>query len=70
MHILELKDTVKNRRESLNLTQEMLADLTSVSLRTIKQIESGKGNPQLSTLLKIGDVLGLSLEYKVKTIAS
>ena len=50
----------------LKVTQEMLADLSGVGLRTLKQFESGKGNPTLETLQKLGDALGMELTFKVK----
>ena len=58
--------TIKERRESLEVTQEMLANLSGVGLRTVKQFESGKGNPTLQTLRKLSDTLGLDIELKVK----
>jgi len=66
MHFLELINTIKERRESLKVTQEILAELSGVGLRTLKEFESGKGNPTLSTLQKIGDALGLELFLRVK----
>ncbi|MFC3561163.1 helix-turn-helix domain-containing protein [Pedobacter jamesrossensis] len=66
VHFLELINTVKERRESLKVTQEILAELSGVGLRTLKEFESGKGNPTLSTLQKIGDALGLELFLRVK----
>ncbi|MCU0340193.1 MAG: HipA domain-containing protein [Spirosomaceae bacterium] len=36
--------TLKARREMLQVTQETLAELSGVALRTVKQLESGKGN--------------------------
>jgi transcriptional regulator with XRE-family HTH domain len=70
MHFKELIKTVKERRESLQVTQEGLADLSGVGLRTLKQLESGKGNPTLLTLQKISDVLGMEVCLKVKNISS
>jgi transcriptional regulator with XRE-family HTH domain len=67
MHFEEIIDIVKGRRESLRVTQEMLADLSGVGLRTLKQFESGKGNPTLMTLWKLGDALGLEVSLKVKS---
>ena len=61
MHFKELIKTVKERREALQVTQERLAELSDVGLRTLKQFESGKGNPTLSTLQKISDVLGMEV---------
>lgn len=66
MHFAELIRTIKERRETLQVTQEALAELSGVGLRTLKQFESGKGNPTLSTLHKLSDVLGLEICLKIK----
>jgi transcriptional regulator with XRE-family HTH domain len=68
MHFSNLISSIKNRRETLQVTQESLADLSGVGLRTIKQFESGKGNPKLETLQKLGDALGLELKFDVKEL--
>lgn len=59
---------IKERRALLGLTQQDLADYTGLSLRIIKSIESGKGNPSVGTLTKIADILGLELILKVKEV--
>jgi transcriptional regulator with XRE-family HTH domain len=68
MHFSELIKTIKERREVLQVTQEGLAELSGVGLRTLKQFESGKGNPTLSTLHKISDVLGMEVCLKIKNV--
>ncbi len=68
MHFSELIKTIKERREVLQVTQEKLAQLSGVGLRTLKQFESGKGNPTLSTLQKLADVLGMELCLKIKNL--
>jgi transcriptional regulator with XRE-family HTH domain len=68
MHFQKLIETVKERREIMQVTQETLAELSGVGLRTLKQFESGKGNPTLSTLQKLADVLGMEVCLKVKTM--
>lgn len=68
MHLSELIKTIKKRREALQVTQEGLAALSGVGLRTLKQFESGKGNPTLSTLQKISDVLGMEVCLKIKNV--
>lgn len=60
---------IKERREALKVTQETLAELSGVGLRTLKQFESGKGNPTLLTLEKLADVLGLEVCLKLKKIS-
>ena len=69
MHFEEIVNSIKERREMLKVTQESLAELSGVGLRTIKQFESGKGNPTLQTLQKIADLLGLELTLKLKNIS-
>lgn len=66
MHYQDIVHAVKARRESLNVTQDTLAQLSGVALRTLKQFESGKGNPTLQTLQKLGDALGLEMTVVVK----
>jgi transcriptional regulator with XRE-family HTH domain len=61
MHFQKLINTIKERREMLKVTQETLAELSGVGLRTLKQFESGKGNPTLLTIEKLADVLGLEI---------
>jgi transcriptional regulator with XRE-family HTH domain len=67
MHFENLINTIKERRDNLKVNQENLAKLSGVGLRTLKQFESGKGNPTLRTIQKIVDVLGLEVCLKVKT---
>ena len=65
-HTMELKDIMKQRRETLSLTQQDLAEMAQVGLATIKDIERGKGNPALSTVKKILEVLGIEIDYRVR----
>ncbi|MGB3343751.1 MAG: helix-turn-helix transcriptional regulator [Aequorivita sp.] len=68
MHFNKLIATIKERREMLQVTQETLAQLSGVGLRTLKQFESGKGNPTLATLQKLADVLGMEVALKIKDL--
>ncbi|NJX16676.1 helix-turn-helix transcriptional regulator [Tamlana crocina] len=69
MHFVKLIEIIKKRRETLQVTQEMLADISGVGLRTLKAFESGKGNPTAETLIKLADALGLELTLQVKSKA-
>ncbi len=69
MHYTELIETIKSRRIALHVNQETLSLLSGVGLRTLKEIESGKGNPTLSTIQKLADALGLDLCFKVKDLS-
>ena len=66
MHYKDLIKALKNRREELGVTQDYLAELAGVGLRTLKEIESGKGNPTFETLNKLAEVLGMELKLEVK----
>lgn len=69
MHFEEVIKSIKERRQMMQVTQETLAELSGVGLRTLKQFESGKGNPTLQTLQKLADVLGMEISLRLKTIS-
>lgn len=57
---------MKERRKTLSLSQNDLAELSELGLATIKDIERGKGNPSMATVSKIMDVLGMEIIYRVR----
>ena len=61
-------ELIKERRAVLGLTPQDLADYTGLSTRIIKSIEAENGNPSLSTLEKIIEVLGLEIVMQVKGV--
>jgi transcriptional regulator with XRE-family HTH domain len=63
---MSLHTTIKERRTILRLTQQDLAEMSGVGLRTLKEIESGKGNPSLAILNKIADILGMEVKLVIK----
>jgi DNA-binding XRE family transcriptional regulator len=68
MHLENIILQIKQRREELQITQETLAEIAEVGLRTLKQFESGKGNPTLQTITKISEVLGMELKLQIKPL--
>jgi len=66
MHLQDIGIRIKERRSILGITQKDLAGISGVGLRTIKDIETGGGNPSFDTLVKVLDVLGLELDLKIK----
>ena len=68
MHFDVLIKSIKERRESLKVTQETLAQLSGVGLRTLKEFESGKGNPTIHTLEKLANALGMELCLKLRNM--
>ena len=67
---MELKDIMKQRRAKLEITQQDLAELAQVGLATVKDIERGKGNPSISTVKKILEVLGMKIDYRLRKYSS
>lgn len=59
-------DVIRKRRELLRLLQPDLAAIAGVGLRTLQQVETGKANPSIGTLLKIIDPLGLTIRLLLK----
>jgi len=68
MHIDTLISRYKERRDMLKVTQETVANLSDVSIRTLKQFECGKGNPTVKTLIQLADAVGLELVLEVKQL--
>ncbi len=64
--LLQLKDLIVSRRKELNIKQDELASLTEIAIRTIRDLENGKGNPSLETLDKLMGVLGIQLNFSLK----
>lgn len=58
---------IKNRRKVLNVTQQQLADIAGITVRTLNSIESDKGNPSYATIVKLLDILGYKLIPVLKT---
>lgn len=66
MTLGKIIEQIKERRAILNVTQETLSEISGVGLRTLKQFESGKGNPTLQTLQKLCDALGMEIKLETK----
>lgn len=59
-------EEIKLRRKTLAISQRDLAEMADVGLATIKDIEREKGNPSLSTISRILDVLGMEVLFRVR----
>ena len=60
----DVSKTLRERRRELGVSQADLARLSGLSLHGVSDIETGKGNPTLETLLKLVEVLGLGILLK------
>ena len=61
----EIGRYVVERRDTLDISQARLAELSGVSVHTLSNLETGTGNVTLDTLLKVVGILGLKLEIGV-----
>ena len=51
-----ISEMLKDARKEANITQEQLAEKTGTKKSYISRIENGKGNIQLSTLIRIFEI--------------
>ena len=56
-----------DQRHNLNLSQRDLAEMCGLPHSSVARIESGKSSPNLTTLLKIFDTLGLTLTVQANS---
>ncbi|MGN0151615.1 MAG: helix-turn-helix domain-containing protein [Wujia sp.] len=54
---------IKERRQSIGITQEHIANLLNVNPSHISNIECGRANPSLTALVKIANILECSVDY-------
>ena len=54
-------NTIKQLRESQNMTQAELAEKIGVSSKTVSKWETGKGLPDISLLQPLAQILGISV---------
>ena len=65
--LTELGKILKERRLSLNLSMEYVAQKANITRSTLWAIESGKGGCSIKTLLSLTNVLSLELSLSGKT---
>ena len=63
---IEISKKIKLRRKQLKYTQRDLSELTAISERTIRSIENGEGNTNITFWYKILNVLGLEMKITFK----
>jgi transcriptional regulator with XRE-family HTH domain len=66
MNLIKIGELYRKRRTTLGIRQEDLSEMSGVNMRTIQQVEMGKGNPSFATLEKIAFILGLEILVQVK----
>ncbi len=50
----------------MGIDQKTLAELAGISVHALSDLESGKGNPTLSTLRRVLNTLGLTLQVTIR----
>ena len=65
MNKAEIGKYIIERRDTLRISQAYLAELSGVFVHTLSNLETGKGNVTLDTLLKVAGVLGLKVKVGV-----
>ena len=58
---MKVNERIKYYRKKLSITQSELAQKTGISLRALSNYETGLRKPPLEVLLKIADVLDISV---------
>ncbi len=66
MLVSEIGEQIKERRDTLGITQPDLAEMAGISVNTLYKIETGQANPTLKVVNKIARVLGLELRLATK----
>ena len=64
---MEVRNVVKERRKELGISQVDLAEMSGLSLATIKNIERGEGNPSYETISRLLEVLGMEISFRVRS---
>lgn len=54
---------IKERRQTVGITQEHIANELDVNPSHISNIECGRANPSLTVLIKIANILKCSVDY-------
>ena len=60
-----LSENLFKLRKERHLTQEEVAEGTSVVLRSYRRYEMGEREPVASTLIKMADFYGVTIDYLV-----
>ena len=61
-------ENVRFWRHGRGLTQQQLAERAGMHVVQISKLESGKANPQLSTMRKVAEALGTRLVLDLKPL--
>ena len=60
---MSLGQRVRKRRSALQITQQELASILGITSQHVSAIEKDKWSPSLTLLPKLGEALGVSVDY-------
>jgi len=66
---MDLGSFVREKRRSMRLTQQQLADLAGVGLNFVYQLEKNKQTVQLDCTKLVIDALGYEIDFKPKMMS-
>ncbi len=65
--LIKIGVEIKKRRKLLQIIQPDLAEIAGISLRSLIDIETGKGNPTFIQLLKVLNSIGLRIKIESRS---
>lgn len=57
---------IKKQRKAVKLTQERIAEELNISVKHFSEVERGIAGLSVENLIKLSDILGVSIDYMVK----
>ena len=63
---IEMGKRLKEKRKSLGLTQEQLAEKLNISIKHYGGVERGIAGLSIENLIELSNILGVSLDYLLK----
>lgn len=61
-HMVNLGKFISERRKAKGYTQQEVADVMNIAVKTVSYIESGRNYPTLKNLFKLAEVLDISID--------
>ncbi len=63
---MKISEQIRQRRQSLGISQEELADKVYVTRQTVSNWENQKSYPDIGSLIRLGELFGVSLDTLIK----
>lgn len=67
-HLQHIGNNIKELRKFKNWTQQQLADKAGIRMATVSDIESGKSNFEINTLVRIASALHCYLDINLTPV--